>query len=66
MQFEGLAFSTMPLMVWRPWASSKYKIFLLVLQNRVWTTDRLQRCGYKNYGITNFVLNLKKPLHTFF
>jgi hypothetical protein len=51
MQFEGLTNSTMPAMVWKPWATPKCKIFTwLVLQNRVWTADRLERRGWQNCG----------------
>jgi hypothetical protein len=49
MRFEGLKNSTMPTMVWKPWATPKCKVFTwLVLQNRVWAADRLERCGCQN------------------
>jgi hypothetical protein len=42
MQFEGGIFSSFPKTVWKVWAPSCCKIFLwLLLQNRVWTVDRL-------------------------
>jgi hypothetical protein len=51
MQFEGLTNSAMPGMVWKHWATPKCKIFTwLVLQNRVWTADRLERRGWQNCG----------------
>jgi hypothetical protein len=47
MQFEGHIISTMPDMVWRPWAPPKCKLFAwLIIQNRVWTADRLQKRGW--------------------
>ena len=51
MQFLGQVDSMMPTLVWKPWAPSKCKIFTwLVLQNRVWTADRLERRGWPNCG----------------
>ena len=51
-QFEGLTRSTMLEMVWKNWAPPKCKLFAwLVLQNRVWTADRLQRRGWPNCGL---------------
>ena len=52
MQFLGHTQSTMPALVWKPWAPPKYKIFSwLIIQNRVWTADRLQRRGWPNCGL---------------
>jgi hypothetical protein len=43
-QFEGMINSYMMKAVWKTWAPPKCKLFAwLVLQNRVWTADRLQR-----------------------
>ena len=51
-QFEGLTRSSMPEMVWKNWAPPKCKLFAwLVLQNRVWTADRLHRRGWPNCGL---------------
>ena len=52
MQFLGHTASTMPTLVWKHWAPPKCKIFAwLVLQNRVWTADRLERRGWPNCGL---------------
>uniref|UniRef100_A0ACD6AK31 Uncharacterized protein n=1 Tax=Avena sativa TaxID=4498 RepID=A0ACD6AK31_AVESA len=52
MQFLGLTTSLMPPLVWKPWATPKCKFFAwLVLQNRVWTADRLARRGWPNCGL---------------
>ena len=51
MQFLGHTNSMMPSLVWKPWAPPKCKIFSwLILQNRVWTADRLERRGWQNCG----------------
>jgi hypothetical protein len=50
-QFEDLAPTTMNPLVWKNWAPPKCKTFAwLVLQDRVWTADRLQRRGWPNCG----------------
>jgi hypothetical protein len=42
MQFEGGIFPSFPKTVWKVWAPSHCKLFLwLLLQNKVWTADRL-------------------------
>jgi hypothetical protein len=51
-QFEGLIRSLMPELVWNNWAPPKCKLFVwLVLQDRVWTADRLHRRGWPNCGL---------------
>ena len=51
MQFLVHTSSTMPALVWKSWAPPKYKIFTwLILQNRIWTADRLTRRGWPNCG----------------
>jgi hypothetical protein len=41
-QFDGSIESSFPTTVWRVWAPSRCKFFMwLLLQNRVWTADRL-------------------------
>lgn len=50
-QFEGMIYSYLPEAVWNNWASPKCKLFAwLILQNRVWTADRLQKRGWPNCG----------------
>ena len=51
-QFEGLTSSDLVQSVWRVWAPPRCKFFAwLVLQNRVWTSDRLIRRGWPNCGL---------------
>jgi mannosylglycoprotein endo-beta-mannosidase len=52
MQFLGHTSSLMPTLVWKPWAPPKCKIFAWpILQNRVWTADRLEKRGWQNCGL---------------
>lgn len=49
MQFNGSMESASPTMVWRVWAPSCCKFFVwLLLQNRVWTADRLLQREWPN------------------
>ena len=51
-QFEGLISSDLVKSVWRAWAPPRCKFFAwLVLQNRIWTSDRLIRRGWPNCGL---------------
>jgi hypothetical protein len=51
MQFEGLVSTSLNSTVWKVWAPPKCKFFAwLVMQNRVWMADRLQRRGWENCG----------------
>ena len=51
-QFEGLTSSDMVQSVWKMWAPPRCKFFAwLVLQNRIWTSDRLTRRGWPNCGL---------------
>jgi hypothetical protein len=52
MQFFGQTKSSITSLVRKPWAPPKCKSFAwLIIQNRVWTADRLQRRGWPNCGI---------------
>jgi hypothetical protein len=49
MQFENLAISPLSTIVWKPWAPPKCNFFAwLILKNRVWMVDRLQKTGWLN------------------
>lgn len=51
-QFAGLISTSMNPVVWRNWPPPKCKFFAwLVLNNRVWTADRLEKRGWLNCGI---------------
>jgi hypothetical protein len=51
MQFLGLVYSPMYKMIWKAWAPPKTKNHAwLALQNKLWTTDRLQKRGWPNCG----------------
>jgi hypothetical protein len=62
MQFEGSFQSPFPTNVCRVWAPSRCKIFMwLMLQNRVWTADRLQRRQWpSNYFCRLFAIAIWK------
>ena len=48
-QFIGTTSSNMKKIVWKVWAPPKCKFFAwLIIQNRVWTADRLRRRGLPN------------------
>uniref|UniRef100_A0A0A9GPV4 Reverse transcriptase zinc-binding domain-containing protein n=1 Tax=Arundo donax TaxID=35708 RepID=A0A0A9GPV4_ARUDO len=47
-QFEDGVPSKFPELIWRIWAPPKCKFFAWLLQNRVWTADRLQQRGWPN------------------
>lgn len=51
-QFEGSIISPMPKIVWNSWAPPKCKFFAwLIIKDRVWTADRLQRRGWPNCNL---------------
>ena len=51
-QFAGHTTSIMPAAVWKGWAPPKCKFFAwLIIQNRVWTADRLHRRGWPNCNL---------------
>jgi hypothetical protein len=64
LQFEGNIISSFR---WSVWAPSKCKFFIwLLLQNRVWTTDRLQERGWQNqYFCPFYIRSLKTVCHLF-
>jgi hypothetical protein len=64
MQFEGGIFSSFPKIVWKVWAPSKCKFFMwLLLQNRVWTADRLLIRECQNPTFVSFAIEtLKQPI----
>ena len=51
-QFEGLTTSDLVHSVWTVWAPPRCKFFSwLVLQDRIWTSNRLSRRGWPNCGL---------------
>ncbi|KAI4991646.1 hypothetical protein ZWY2020_040032 [Hordeum vulgare] len=51
-QFLGMTLSPLDPMVWKDWAPPKVKFFAwIMLQDRIWTADRLERHGWPNYGM---------------
>jgi hypothetical protein len=66
MQFENLAISPFPTIVWKLWAPPKCNFFAwLILQNRVWMVDRLQKRGWSNSGLCKLCIKCKSRLTTF-
>jgi hypothetical protein len=52
LQFFGLIESSLHKLVWKAWAPPKVKNHAwLVLQNRLWTADRLRKRGWDNCGL---------------
>jgi hypothetical protein len=52
LQFFGLIESSMYKLMWKAWAPAKVKNHAwLVLQNRLWTADRLWKRGWDNCGL---------------
>jgi hypothetical protein len=52
LQFLGLVLSDMNALVWKVWATPKAKNNTwLALQNRLWTADRFENCGWPNCGL---------------
>uniref|UniRef100_A0A8I7BE29 Reverse transcriptase zinc-binding domain-containing protein n=1 Tax=Hordeum vulgare subsp. vulgare TaxID=112509 RepID=A0A8I7BE29_HORVV len=52
-QFLGMVLSPMDKMVWKAWAPPKVRFFSwLILQDRIWTTDRLAKRGWPNCDLS--------------
>lgn len=66
-QFEGQHLSNFPKLVWEPWAPPRCKFFLwLLLQNKLWTSARLQLHGRENnYLCALCERNLETAHHLF-
>ncbi|KAM0915236.1 hypothetical protein ACQ4PT_010999 [Festuca glaucescens] len=66
--FEGRTLSPAPEMIWSPWAPAKCKFFLwLLLHNRLWCADRLQRRRLPNaYFCPLCLRSLETSQHLFF
>jgi len=67
-QFAGQVQSSFPALIWNAWAPPKCKFFLwLLLQNRLWTSARLQLRHWKNnYFCALCERNLETAHHLFF
>ncbi|KAK1698698.1 hypothetical protein QYE76_015395 [Lolium multiflorum] len=68
LHFEGQTRSIAPAMIWSPWAPPKCRVFAwLLLQNRLWCADRLQRRQCPNsYFCPMCIRNLETSWHLFF
>jgi hypothetical protein len=68
MQFLGSIPSILANVIWKCWAPSKCKFFTwLLLQNRIWTADRLlQREWPNNYFYQLCFRNLETAHHLFY
>ena len=66
-QFEGQYLSNFPKLIWESWAPPRCKFFLwLLLQNRLWTSVRLQLRGWENnYFCALCERNLETAHHLF-
>jgi hypothetical protein len=67
LQFEGSHLSTFPSLVWKIWAPARCKFFTwLVLQNMIWTADRLLLREWPNEYFCPFCRgNLETSVHLF-
>jgi hypothetical protein len=67
LQFEGSQLYAFPSMVWKVWAPSRFKFFIrLMMQNRIWTVDRLLLREWPNdyfYPLCRW--NLETSCHLF-
>jgi hypothetical protein len=66
-QFEGQYLSNFPKLIWNSWAPPRCKFFMwLLLQNRLWTSARLQLRGWENnYFCALCERNLETVHHLF-
>jgi hypothetical protein len=66
-QFEGNIVSVLPSHIWSTWAPSRCMFFIwLMLQNQIWTLDRLQQRGWLNEYFSVFCRqSLETPCHLF-
>ncbi|KAI4990269.1 hypothetical protein ZWY2020_038632 [Hordeum vulgare] len=66
-QFQGVVKSDFKRMIWTTWAPPRLKIFAwLLLKNRLWCNDRLQRRGWPNGYFCQLCLrNLETSAHLF-
>jgi hypothetical protein len=67
MQFHGSVGSTFPRKVWQTWVPSRYKFFIwLMLQNRIWTTDRLLLREWPNQYLCQLCRHNLESVHHLF
>jgi hypothetical protein len=66
-QFQAIHTSNFPQIIWKTWAPGKLKIFFwLMLLNRLWCNDRLQRRAWPNSYFCQFCFrNLETVDHIF-
>jgi hypothetical protein len=66
-QFEGRQLSLLPSLVWDAWAPAKCKLFAwLLLQNKLWCSDRLMRRAWPNcYFCPLCIRHLETAQHLF-
>lgn len=66
-QFSDLPKTGDKQLIWKTWAPGKIKVFFwLLLQNRLWCNDRLQRRGWENgYFCPMCTRNLETSVHLF-
>jgi hypothetical protein len=61
LQFQGSVISDFQSLTWKVWAPSRFRFFIwLILQNQVWTADRLMQCQWSNdYFCQHCIRNLE-------
>ena len=61
-QFQGRTTTQYDRLLWKAWAPGKIKIFAwLLLQDRLWCNDRLQRRGWTNAYFCQLCVSRQKP-----